>query len=144
MRAPALGRPPPLTEHRASDDPEDDLSVFLESDMRAPLGMTRHEVDGAIDRVDDPPPLRPWPPPSLLAHDSVGRTNTGEHVDQLAFHFDIGLGNGAPVGFRRCHDAVVERAEADFVGKVSELVGQQQILDDVALPPLVSQTRPVG
>ena len=129
---PAGRRPPASRSSRTGDDAEDDPAVHLECDVRAPLPSAADELDGAVDRVEQPSSSvdRRCHLARLLRQHAIARTLARQHLQHRCLGGPVGLADRAAVGLGLVVDDVGDERLRGSSGDV----GQQQREVDVGRP----------
>ena len=101
--------------------------------MRPPVPVPPHEVEGAVDRIEDPPARTVTVDARLLAQHGVVGTGDPQRVDQHTVDREIHVGHRRAVGLRLGPDAGRHLRPGGVVGEGGELQREREVGGEVAV-----------
>ena len=124
-RALAPLRPPTTPKSRGRDGSELHGTIHLQSEQRRPHRDPAHEVDRAVDRVDEPTASPAPGAPHLFTKDRISWPFAGDQLTDRGLGRPVGFSDRGRVSFGLDRERrSPEGRKGDPVGQVNGLEGQ--------------------
>ena len=112
-RTATSGSPPTASQRRSGDDSNLCDPGNVQRNVNSPVRVTPTEERRAVNRVDDPDPIRLTELPKFLAEERIFWPRCRQRLAKQSLDCPIGFRHWCPVGLQRCRNARLEVSERE-------------------------------